>query len=267
MVLLLQCCFDAADIFSNYGGQLPTLPDRLAHGAKVTLDTPMSNEEDLGKSLDRAAIRAMRRSYGEAGMSEASFPLDPATAFHSWLRDAAENSYIIEPNAMVLSTVTVRGPQSRTVLLKDFTDEGFTFFTNYESRKAKAIAEDNHVSLLFPWFAMERQVLVNGIAEKVPAHESDDYFAVRPWGSQIGAWASAQSSDLADRQTLESKYNEFAAKFPEGTSVPRPPHWGGFAVRPTSIEFWQGRQSRLHDRFIFTKDEATGSWLRQRLYP
>jgi pyridoxamine 5'-phosphate oxidase len=227
------------------------------------MGTEMSNE----KSLDREAIRAMRRSYGEVGMSEESFPLDPAVAFHNWLRDASENSYIIEPNAMVLSTLTVRGPQSRTVLLKDFTDEGFTFFTNYDSRKSQAIAEDNRVSLLFPWYAMERQVLVNGIAEKVPAHESDDYFAVRPWGSQIGAWASAQSSDLADRATLENKYKEFAAKFPEGSTVPRPPHWGGFAVTPTSIEFWQGRQSRLHDRFLFKKDEATGSWLRQRLYP
>lgn len=230
----------------------------------MTLDTPMGNEQ---ANLDRAAIREMRRSYGEVGITEANFPTDPAKAFHLWLRDAAENPIIVEANAMVLSTVTVDGPQSRTVLLKDFTDERFTFFTNYESRKARAIAGDNRTSLLFPWYAMERQVLVNGTTEKLSEKESDEYFAVRPWGSQIGAWASAQSAELADRQTLETKYAEFAAKYPEGSAVPRPPHWGGFAVTPTSIEFWQGRHSRLHDRFIFTRDTSSGAWLRQRLYP
>jgi pyridoxamine 5'-phosphate oxidase len=218
-------------------------------------------------NLDRQAIRDMRRSYGEVGITEANFPTDPVVAFHAWLKDAAENPIIVEANAMVLSTVTVNGPQSRTVLLKDFTEAGFTFFTNYDSRKASAIAGDNRVSLLFPWYAMERQVLVNGTAVKVSEKESDEYFAMRPWGSQIGAWASAQSSELADRQTLEGKYAEFAAKFPEGTPVPRPPHWGGFAVTPTSIEFWQGRHSRLHDRFIFTQDNSHGTWLRKRLYP
>jgi len=220
-----------------------------------------------GLGLDRAAINAMRRSYGEEGLSESAIAADPITQFQIWLKAAAENSVIVEANAMVLSTVSNAAPTSRTVLLKDVTQEGFTFFTNYNSRKSKAIEENPNVSLLFPWYAMERQVIVLGKAERISETDSASYFATRPWSSQIGAWASSQSQKLESRAELEKSWEKFALQYPEGSSVPKPPHWGGFLVRATSIEFWQGRYSRLHDRLRFTRYAATQNWELQRLYP
>ncbi len=220
-----------------------------------------------GLGLDRAAINAMRRSYGEEGLSESAIAADPITQFQIWLKAAAENSVIVEANAMVLSTVSNAAPTSRTVLLKDVTQEGFTFFTNYNSRKSKAIEENPNVSLLFPWYAMERQVIVLGKAERISETDSASYFATRPWSSQIGAWASSQSQKLESRAELEKSWEKFALQYPEGSSVPKPPHWGGFLVRATSIEFWQGRYSRLHDRLRFTRDAATQNWELQRFYP
>ena len=220
-----------------------------------------------GLGLDRAAINAMRRSYGEEGLSESAIAADPITQFQIWLKAAAENSVIVEANAMVLSTVSNAAPTSRTVLLKDVTQEGFTFFTNYNSRKSKAIEENPNVSLLFPWYAMERQVIVLGKAERISETDSASYFATRPWSSQIGAWASSQSQELESRAELEKSWEKFALQYPEGSSVPKPPHWGGFLVRATSIEFWQGRYSRLHDRLRFKRDAATQNWELQRLYP
>jgi len=231
----------------------------------VTLDTPMSTPREPGSGLSRDEIRAMRRSYGELGLAEGDLAEDPITQFRNWLAEAALNPVIVEANAMVLSTVDAQGPQSRTVLLKDVTALGFSFFTNYESNKGRAIAANPNVSLLFPWYAMERQVIIRGIAEKVPASASSEYFATRPWSSQIGAWASSQSQDLESREHLQDRFDEFAAKFPQGSAVPMPPHWGGYLVSPRSIEFWQGRYSRLHDRLIFT---STGSgWQLARLHP
>jgi pyridoxamine 5'-phosphate oxidase len=217
--------------------------------------------------MDRAAINAMRRSYGEEGLTESAIAADPITQFQIWLKAAAENSVIVEANAMVLSTVSDSSPTSRTVLLKDVTQEGFTFFTNYNSRKAQAIAENPNVSLLFPWYAMERQVIVLGQAERISESDSASYFATRPWSSQIGAWASSQSQKLESRVELEKNWEKFALQYPEGSVVPKPPHWGGFLVRATSIEFWQGRYSRLHDRLRFTLDSASANWVLQRLYP
>ena len=217
--------------------------------------------------MDRTAINAMRRSYGEEGLTESAIAADPITQFQIWLKAAAENSVIVEANAMVLSTVSDSTPTSRTVLLKDVTQEGFTFFTNYNSRKADAIAENPNVSLLFPWYAMERQVIVLGKAERISESDSASYFATRPWSSQIGAWASSQSQTLESRAELEKNWEKFALQYPEGSTVPKPPHWGGFLVRATSIEFWQGRYSRLHDRLRFTRDAATKNWELQRLYP
>ena len=142
--------------------------------------------------IDRAAIRDMRRSYGEAGLEESKVAQDPITQFHTWLTEAAGNAVIVEANAMVLSTVVDSHPTSRTVLLKDVTESGFSFFSNYESGKGKALQANPNVSLVFPWYAMERQVIILGSVTKLPATESDNYFATRPWGSQIGAWASAE---------------------------------------------------------------------------
>jgi pyridoxamine 5'-phosphate oxidase len=217
--------------------------------------------------MDRAAINAMRRSYGEEGLTESAIAADPITQIQIWLKAAAENSVIVEANAMVLSTVSDSSPTSRTVLLKDVTQEGFTFFTNYNSRKAQAIAENPNVSLLFPWYAMERQVIVLGQAERISESDSASYFATRPWSSQIGAWASSQSQKLESRVELEKNWEKFALQYPEGSVVPKPPHWGGYLVRATSIEFWQGRYSRLHDRLRFTLDSASANWVLQRLYP
>ena len=216
--------------------------------------------------VSRDEIRAMRRSYSDAGLE--TLPSNPFEAFALWLKDAHENPVVVEANAMVLSTVTADAQiNTRTVLLKDISDGGFTFFTNYQSRKAHGIDLNPNVSLLFPWYAMERQVSISGIAEKVSAQESDDYFATRPWGSQIGAWASAQSSHLASREELEQRFAGAAEKWPEGSTVPRPAHWGGYRVTPLDIEFWQGRYSRLHDRLRYERTATTGDWELSRYYP
>ena len=216
--------------------------------------------------LDRDAIRAMRRSYGEIGLE--NLPTDPFVAFATWLKEAAENSFIVEPNAMVLSTLGDKEHIStRTVLLKDLSQGGFTFFTNYSSRKAQAIELNPQVTLLFPWFAMERQVSISGFAEKISEAESTEYFLSRPWASQIGAWASAQSAPLASREELEQRFVGASEKWPEGSSVPRPPHWGGYRVTPISIEFWQGRYSRLHDRLRYERANSNTEWEITRYYP
>lgn len=225
----------------------------------------MTNEE-----LTRDSIRAMRRSYGEVGLE--TLPDDPFAAFGAWLKEAAANPVIVEANAMVLSTLgaDANGADAittRTVLLKDISQGGFTFFSNYSSRKAQAIEINPQVTLLFPWYAMERQVSIAGTAEKIDEQESADYFATRPWSSQIGAWASAQSAPLANREELEQRFAGAAEKWPEGSVVPCPPHWGGYRVTPTSIEFWQGRYSRLHDRLHYERANPGTDWAVHRYYP
>ena len=220
--------------------------------------------------IQRDAIRAMRRSYGEVGIE--TLPDDPFVAFQQWLSEAAANEFIVEANAMVLSTLGVEAQgadaiTTRTVLLKDVSQGGFTFFTNYSSRKAQALEINDQVTLLFPWYAMERQVSISGFTEKIERSESEDYFATRPWGSQIGAWASAQSAPLASREELQQRYDGAAEKWPEGTTVPCPPHWGGYRVTPISIEFWQGRYSRLHDRLRYERANTSSDWEVGRYYP
>ena len=216
--------------------------------------------------VTREEIRAMRRSYGDAGLE--TLPDDPFEAFAVWLKQAHENTVIVEANAMVLSTLSSDSQiETRTVLLKDISNGGFTFFTNYESRKAHAINLNPNVSLLFPWYAMERQIAISGVSEKVSEKESDDYFATRPWGSQIGAWASHQSSPLATRDELEQRFEGASKKWPEGTAVPRPTFWGGYRVMPLNIEFWQGRYSRLHDRLRYERANTTADWELNRYYP
>ena len=218
----------------------------------------------------RQAISAMRRSYGVEGITDLGS--DPIAAFTTWLQEAAANDYIVEANAMVLSTLGSSRDGSdaistRTVLLKDISEGGFTFFTNYNSQKSQAIDLHEQVTLLFPWYAMERQVIISGLASKIDREESEKYFATRPWSSQIGAWASAQSSPLSSREELEQRYEGAAQKWPEGSEVPCPPHWGGFRVLPISIEFWQGRYSRLHDRLRYERPDTESNWAVNRYYP
>ena len=223
-------------------------------------------DQSPDQSLTRDAIRSMRRSYGDVGLE--SLPADPLAAFAIWLKEAAANEYIVEANAMVLSTLGGDEKIStRTVLLKDISDGGFTFFSNYQSRKAHAMEINEQVTLLFPWYAMERQVSIGGLVQKISDSESDGYFATRPWSSQIGAWASAQSQPLESREELESRFAGASEKWPEGTSVPRPAHWGGYRVLPLSIEFWQGRYSRLHDRLRFERESTNSEFVLTRYYP
>lgn len=225
----------------------------------------MTSDEQLRRQLGE-----MRRSYGDIGLIETNLPDDPFTLFRQWLTEASANAHIVEPNAMVLSTSDLT---SRTVLLKDLTDAGFSFFTNYNSRKAKAIESNPQVSLLFPWYVMERQVIITGQATRLSENLADQYFATRPYGSQIGAWASTQSAVLTSRNELEERVEEFKKRFPEAGIVPRPPHWGGFVVAPRSVEFWQGRYSRLHDRIRYISNEESpgkqdvSRWNRIRLNP
>jgi pyridoxamine 5'-phosphate oxidase len=214
----------------------------------------------------REDIAAMRRQYGEHGLIEGELPLNPIELFNTWLTQAAENEIVVEANAMVLSTEVDDQPTSRTVLLKDLTEGGFTFFSNYESRKGKQISENKNVSLLFPWYPMERQVIVIGSATKISREDSEKYFATRPRSSQIGAWASEQSTELSSRQELENKFKELENKFAKEEVIPTPPYWGGYIVDPISIEFWQGRYSRLHDRIRYVR-EKNNNWQLKRLNP
>ena len=213
----------------------------------------------------REDIAAMRRQYGEHGLIEGELPLNPIELFNTWLTQAADNEIVVEANAMVLSTEVDDQPTSRTVLLKDLTDAGFTFFSNYESRKGKQISENKNVSLLFPWYPMERQVIVIGSATKIARQDSEKYFATRPRTSQIGAWASEQSTELSSRQELDVKFKELANKFAQEKVIPTPPYWGGYIVDPISIEFWQGRYSRLHDRIRYVREN--NNWQIKRLNP
>jgi pyridoxamine 5'-phosphate oxidase len=208
-----------------------------------------------------------RQEYTRPPIEIENLDSSPIRQFGLWFSEACAPGAIIEPNAMVLGTVDGAGqPAQRTVLLKLFDESGFVFFTNLGSRKAQQIAGNPRVSLLFPWYALQRQVEINGIAEKVPLAESARYFATRPRGSQLGAWVSRQSTVVSTRSVLQHKLDEMMRKFAAGT-IPMPDFWGGFRVRPQRLEFWQGGPNRLHDRieYLFSADKR--SWTRHRLAP
>ena len=208
-------------------------------------------------------VAELRRNYTRDGLRRNSLDPDPVGQFRRWFTDAVA-AELVEPNAMVLCTTDGRRPSSRTVLLKAYDERGFVFFTNYESRKARHIAVQAEVSLLFPWYPLERQVGLLGKAERISAAESLAYFASRPHGSRLGAWVSQQSTVITSRKLLEMKWEEVKRKFSEG-EVPLPSFWGGFRVVPVEFEFWQGRENRLHDRFRYVRNGD--GWTVERLAP
>lgn len=210
------------------------------------------------------SIADIRKDYQLKSLAESEVAKNPFDQFSIWWEEAVQSA-IVEVNAMALSTVSPEGrPSSRIVLLKGYNEEGFVFFTNYTSDKGKQIAHNEHVSLLFFWKELERQVRIEGVASQVAAEESDAYFDSRPVGSRLGAWASPQSQKIADREILDKELEKFTAQFSEQL-IPRPPHWGGYRVRPIRIEFWQGRSSRLHDRILY--EQVQENWQISRLAP
>lgn len=208
----------------------------------------------------------LRQSYSQRTLSEADVRSAPVPQFRAWL-DEALAAHLDEPTAMTVSTVDPDGqPSARVVLLKGLPDDAtFLFYTNYDSRKGRELAAQPRAALTFFWPGLERQVRVEGRVEKAPDTMSTDYFQSRPRGSQVGAWASPQSQPIADRETLEAREHEVEQQFAGQDPLPRPPHWGGYLLHPTRVEFWQGRPSRLHDRIVY--EQAGDTWRRSRLAP
>ncbi|MFV2120481.1 pyridoxamine 5'-phosphate oxidase [Streptomyces sp. Act-28] len=217
----------------------------------------------------------MREQYHTSELAERDLAAHPMEQFARWFEEAARGGDVHEPNAMVVATATPDGrPSTRTVLLKHYDARGFVFFTNYDSRKGAELAANPHASLLFPWHPIARQVVVTGRVTRVGRDETAAYFRTRPHGSQLGAWASAQSSVIGSRDELTARYEELAARYPEGEQVPVPPHWGGFLIAPDTVEFWQGHENRLHDRLRYVRraagegDGGAGAgWRVERLAP
>ncbi len=214
--------------------------------------------------MDRK-VADLRNEYTRAGLDETSLRPDPLAQFRGWFEDALAAG-LHEPNAMTLATATPGGkPSARVVLLKGFDERGFVFYTNYEGRKGEELGRNPRAALVFYWGELERQVRIEGRASRVPERESDAYYASRPRGSRLGAWASEQSRPVEGREVLESRLRALEREY-EGREVPRPPFWGGYRVEPEAVEFWQGRQNRLHDRIVYRRRGA-GGWEIERLQP
>jgi pyridoxamine 5'-phosphate oxidase len=230
-------------------------------GNAVAARQGRANKRDMPTTIDLAQLR---RDYSQRGLVEDELNPNPLLQFRIWLAEAIEHQ-LIEPNAMILATVDSDGqPWTRTVLLKGCDERGFTFFTNYEGAKSRHLGSEPRCALTFWWAAHERQVNVTGRVEKVSRAETEEYFNLRPLLSRLGAWASRQSEVIDSREPLECAFAEVQARF--AGNVPTPPHWGGYVVHPATIEFWQGRQSRLHDRLRYSR-QGDGSWKIERLSP
>ncbi|QCP48409.1 pyridoxamine 5'-phosphate oxidase [Trinickia violacea] len=211
-----------------------------------------------------STLAELRKNYALGSLDESDVDRDPIRQFDLWFKQAVD-AKLPEPNTMTLATVDEHGrPSARIVLIKGVDERGFVFFTNYESRKGRDLAHNPHASLLFYWIELERQVRIEGAVVKTSAQESDAYFTSRPLGSRIGAWASDQSQVIANRTVLEAREREMSERY--GENPPRPPHWGGYRLVPDTIEFWQGRPSRLHDRVLYTREPGS-DWRISRLSP
>ncbi len=210
-------------------------------------------------------LAALRRSYELGSLDESDVDPDPIVQFSRWLSEAVEVG-VVEPNAMVLATIDADGtPSARTVLLKGVDERGFVLYSQRRSRKGRAMIAQPRASLVFPWHSMDRQVTVVGSVEEVDRAETAEYFASRPWGSRLSAWVSPQSQVVSGRAELEAEWARLAERWPEGTAVPMPDHWGGFRVVPATVELWQGRRDRLHDRLRYRREG--GAWVLERLAP
>ncbi|BBP43166.1 pyridoxamine 5'-phosphate oxidase [Thiosulfativibrio zosterae] len=219
----------------------------------------------MSKDSVQLNLQELRRSYLKGGLNEDEMDSNPFKQFASWF-EQAQQADLIEPNAMIVATVDTDGqPSTRTVLLKYFDEQGFVFFTNYTSQKAQDIAQNPKVALQFLWLDLERQIKILGTAEKISTTESMRYFLSRPKGSQIGAWVSRQSEIVSSKDLLKMQYEKLKQKFSQG-EVPFPDFWGGYRIRPTKIEFWQGGENRLHDRIVYTQ-QTQDDWVISRLAP
>jgi pyridoxamine 5'-phosphate oxidase len=215
--------------------------------------------------MSTSSVADIRKEYALHSLNEEEVAIHPLEQFKHWWKEA-EASSIEEVNAMTLSTISAEGwPEARTVLLKGYDEHGFVFFTNYNSSKSTQLDKHPNCSLLFFWKELERQVRINGIAEKISVQESIDYFNSRPDGSKIGAWASPQSMVVAGKAWLKETFDFYKERFKHG-EIPKPPHWGGYRVKPIRMEFWQGRPSRMHDRICYSKTDET-NWKIERLAP